>query len=587
MKKYIVINGIVGILFLSFYTQAHFLLNVQVLHEIEKTINDYRVSLIIPTRTEITFNSIKVTMPQPNAPDIVKVPGTATPTGTSVTTTAITANTVATPASTARASTTATPAKTARAHTISIAKPASIQKTTDFIPKQLSHEAALLARAQQAVAHQPPLVTDHTEPLITPFSCNTWSRLYGDVCVEHAHNSFDNCGMERPLAQSVFGKTSFTLGDIFLLSKLGAQDALSLPGNGFGSIAQEQYISCLAPTIIKPHAEYKNMGIDLTFFMTQKISDTKELLFNLGIQIPIRCVEKKLDFVFSDSSLQCGSPDVVGGENNIAQFFSDYLDFEDFFRRGVLAPKGLRYDTYQHKSGVGDILFNAYVDCTTHWSSFKYAYAGINLTVPTGSKKRANVLWEIELGNGGATQLGCFSEIQLLVSRHINPYVFCSFAHSFNYRAKERVAQRKSSKSELLIPERFVPYTIAPFSEFDTSVLAFADTASLVTIKPGNQFSAIIGNYWPALFGQPIDFSFLYAFAYAQERSMHIACKNNKLFNKRLWSQHTKAITHSLLWNIYIPCNEKCFVAFNAEQAIAGKNSMKSTLFCAAISILF
>jgi hypothetical protein len=119
-------------------------------------------------------------------------------------------------------------------------------------------------------------------------------------------------------------------------------------------------------------------------------------------------------------------------------------------------------------------------------------------------------------------------------------------------------------------------YSIIPFKEWDTRLLEFADTLTMVKVADINKFELMAGNTFLSLFGSRIDMSSCYRYKYKSRA--HITFDNNvENFNTELIEKSFAKQQHSFLLNFSTLLSDQFEAAFGIEHIFSGKNTEVAT----------
>jgi len=432
-----------------------------------------------------------------------------------------------------------------------------------------------------------------------------------------AESAFTKNNCNDNLAQIIFCK-EFTVQDIFLLSKLSYNRLVHLdprPYNtltnmyepiplpairpplsplDFGNFASDQYVSLVANMKVATDAEKREFGIDLGACYRFDQSNTK-LLYELGFNVPIRAMEHVLTIQLVNGTLfnEDFKPNPVPStqESTMRQFFNDYASVEDFFIRGILKPKGITYEAVQRNAGVGDISIYGLVDCADYFEHVDGLQFGINFIFPTGSKQSGNVLWEIELGNGGAFQVDLFANgLFKSPSSIFNPMINIVAELSTAFTGKRRIPELKSVDETIQLVDTnvFAPYYesyyVEPFSEYDTTVPEFADNVIDANIKYGTKFLLSLGNYFYNVFSSHFRIGLMYQYMRKSEDTIEV-CKQQ--LDTKLLEDCSEVYSHSVSWNLSYQFGTFVDLSFGSWHVFDGVNVPKTHEVFASLAIVF
>ncbi|MCB9493390.1 MAG: hypothetical protein H6679_03885 [Epsilonproteobacteria bacterium] len=416
--------------------------------------------------------------------------------------------------------------------------------------------------------------------LLDPYQEHGVKKIHNALFFElsFAHNFTDHCfnkiGKKTGLAECIFGK-EFLLRDIFLASKLAAKGKFSLGGGtGFGNSPTEQYIYCLSPTKILIDAEQKEFIGHAHGLFYFRIPYTKKLLGGIGAQLTVKDCRRTMELRTQDGRLFCSNT-FASGENSLSQFFSDFnMDFFDFFTRGVTNPKLLTFQPKQQKRGIGDLSIFTLVNFAPYLPNTYDCALGMNVVLPTASKKKGFKVWEITLGNRGGVEVGAF----LSGSYHssysfFHPFFYANFSYVFPHSSMERVPEQKTDPSQVLVPPRFNMHTIASFNEFDTTVLEFADESFKTHIRNRWHTSFLIGNYWHNVFRSNITFGVSYSAYIHNQPTVRVPNFHGRFFNTALIADSMKHQRHCLSWSAKLSYSNNTRISLGFKHTFAGRNA--------------
>lgn len=366
--------------------------------------------------------------------------------------------------------------------------------------------------------------------------------VYNTFCLDQAYN---NCKRAVPMSELIFGSSSFTIGDIFLLSRLSENGNLYSSGTSsrqnINQRAQTanptimQYLALVAPTKVILDADAYEMGADLSFVYRFNFGKCIDVACSVGLNVPVICQTHELDLRLINSRLvgqinyAAGDTTVRDGSLNL--FFNEFVSIEDFFYRAVLLPKGLTLERKQQTIGFGDISLFSTFDFAPSLDWVDGLQVGFNLSFPTAKKPTGNSVWEIQLG-AGAVQLDLFSNaIFNGGTNYFNPTVYLAGQFSFQFTSNMRIPQIVRHVSSPVpnqpadrvttgtppdvtpnipglvvpgappapdVPNVFRNYYTTSFSEVDSTVRYFADSVSSVRSKIGSRVVVGFGNYFYA-----------------------------------------------------------------------------------------
>lgn len=405
-----------------------------------------------------------------------------------------------------------------------------------------------------------------------------------------AYKGFDDEKNNVPLAEAAFGKP-FTISDIYLASKLSNQGKLTLPGGGFGSQANQQYLSLLATTSVNLKADEREIGINLNGVYYFDIPCAPCVYGLVGFMLPIRSRRQTIEHQLIGGSLFEHSFSSTGQlpiENTLTQFFSDYTGVEDFFHRCVLEPKDLTLCTKQYRTGLGDVSVLGALDLGQNWCATEALYVGFNAVFPTAKTFNGPLVGQPDLSEGGGYHLDPFINAYFM-SRYsfFNPEIYAGFRISFSHKATRRVPQLKNQLNQVLLPSRFANFQLAsPFSEFDSTVAQFSDQALRVTINPGSTFILRLSNTFYCVLGTPFNFSVFYLLFAKQRDGISVADKAG-IFDTDLLEKRTRQTVHTLQWSLSYKYEDEVRLYFGSQHVVAGRNAAQYHKFFASASLYF
>ncbi len=384
----------------------------------------------------------------------------------------------------------------------------------------------------------------------------------------------DECGKQKRVSipDLVIGQ-DLHIKDIFLASKLAEQGKLVLPGQnpGFGSTPQEQYIACTADTSLQFSGDMSETFAELSLFYTWRGYNCLKLA--AGVYIPVRHQKRRLHLDCAAGFLVCGQPVNFIGENNVTQFFNDFIDFNDYLFRGIFAQKCIKCMPFQEKTGIGDVSVAVIVDAAEYNCNFQVARFGLMGILPTGCIRSGNILWEIELGTG-AFRFKPFIDIHTWTGyRYFNPRLYLDVIYSAPFVGMRRVPQRKNERYQLLMPVRYEPYTVLPFDDFDVTKREVSDVASPTKIHYGAQVDILVGNLFFNIMQSSFSAGLFYEGRYKSADRYEVRCAQTQ-FNTRLLKKITSEVTHAIRWNMQWSFDERSVFEFGSSNVLGGKNTL-------------
>ena len=410
------------------------------------------------------------------------------------------------------------------------------------------------------------------------------ASIYGNS----VYDTFNSCGKVVPLSNLLF--CPFTIEDIFLLSKLSNEGKIYLfdaciLNPEYRNIRENQYLAYIAPFKVNMVCCTKERGGNFGGICRFSCGCEKKIVCGLGFNIPIKSCSHIIDLNFIGVNQKKNGFTEAQLDFVAADFNKNYIDIYDFFCREILAPKNLCFKERQNKVGVGDISFFALFDIAHLFDRIDGLQINLDLSIPSGGKYEGKNIWEVVLGNGGATQLGLSVDSLIRTSKnYINPSISLGGKFSFEFSSCRRVPQLKSSDVSPgqplkdvkdLIVTVFKAYSVRPFCEYDSCVKYFADQAFLTKTKLGSIFYFSLGNYFYNLFKKCFNLNVFYDFLYKGKDCVRV-CAKTGTFNTDLLERCTDIRSHQISWNLgYV---SGCGIEFNvgSRHIIAGKNYPKT-----------
>ncbi len=416
-----------------------------------------------------------------------------------------------------------------------------------------------------------------------------------------ADKGFNTNKQRVPLSDLIFG-SPFQIQDANLAARLAAQGALTLstrPGMPppFGATSNEQYIALLAPTDVIVSSEFQETGLNITALYHARFPGTQTVLGVLGILLPIRSQLHRMNIRYENGSLFAATApqQSVPGQSTLTQFFSYFEGIDDFFTRGVLAPKELAFTVRQRKINIGDIAALTALDVSGCSEWFDACLIGMQWVFPTGSKQDATQVWPIELGNGGSYQFEPFINIYANVLPWINPVFYVGGRLSTSYTGWRRIPQLKTgvggqplAQTNVLIPPGFQNYIITPgvdFAAFDTTVLQLADQRVSARIHPGAQMLLRVGNFFEQFLIECLDLGIFYD-VYTQ-RKERIGVLELGIYNTDLLVQRSATTAHIVSWRLGYTHNDVLQAYIGSQHVVAGKNVPQDNKIYASLAAYF
>lgn len=405
--------------------------------------------------------------------------------------------------------------------------------------------------------------------------------------------AFDACGNKVPLSGALFGSGT-RIRDIFLLARLSDDDNLHIhppivPTNPqFGHVRNEQYLALIAPTKIGLTATQSNAMLGFNALYRWRPCEDTRLFCIFGLDFPVQIQQRSLDFCFQDGTLfKAGYiSNATNRENVLTQFFKDWTGVEDFFLRGVLAPKGIAFIPTQQTIGLGDISLSASLEFGPFYTESEcgecrgldFGQVGLSIGFPTGKKADAGVLWGPEFGNGGGYQFTLFSTFNTRTGNWFNPTMnFGVELHTTACRSGAnglrvpRIVtgaqeQRVIDNPDLVAPV-FKEYRTDAFSEMDTTVAIFADKVANASLKVGRRAFVGIGNYFYDVFANNFRLGLFYNYS---SKNADTVTVNDPAFVTTSLQYPTSA--HRFSWKLSYKFKNMMELGFGSQHLLAGKS---------------
>jgi len=448
------------------------------------------------------------------------------------------------------------------------------------------------------------------------------ASVYNTFCLDTA---FNNCKAQVPMAQVIFGVPSFTIGDVFLLSRLAYDNILYITTPGatiaadstqVGNQEDLQFLSLLAPLQLNFDADAYELGADLSFIYRFNFGKCIDVVCSIGLTIPVLCRTHELDLQIIGSNLYdtvaYAAQDTTVREDTITQFFNNFISVEDFFARAVLAPKGLTYERKQQAMGFGDISLFTTFDFAPSVDYVDGLQVGLNLSFPTASKATGDKIWEVQLGSG-ALQLDLLGNVIFNgCSKYFNPTIYVAGNFNFPFTANLRVpavvshvaAQNYNDPSDILasgvtgdlkpnipglvvpgvpntpvVPPIFASYYTLSFSQPDSNVLYFADNVNDTRVKKGSRVIAGFGNYFYASDSCELRLGIFYDFtAQAADNLCVYNCSEGFVptqFNTSLF-ECLPSYAQRISWHAAYKLGSCGEVMIGSQHVVAGRNTFKT-----------
>jgi hypothetical protein len=328
-----------------------------------------------------------------------------------------------------------------------------------------------------------------------------------------------------------------------------------------------------------------------------RIPGTKRLIGVLGLMVPIRSQLHRMNISYENGTLLSGAvpTPTVPGQTTLTQFFSHFEGIDDFFTRGVLAPKELELTVRQRRTSIGDVVMLTAFDASLCSEWLDAFLIGMQWVFPTGNKQRATQIWPIELGNGGSYQFEPFINLYGNFCTWINPVLYAGGRYSTHYTGWRRIPQLKTGTggeplqdTTVLIPAGFENYIVTPgtsFSNFDTTRLQFADQRVAAKVHPGSQFLFRIGNFTEEFLIESLDLGIFYDLYLSGKEKIGVL--DVGVFDTNLLTQNSDTTQHIISWRLGYTHDEVLQAYVGSQHVIAGKNVPQDNKLYASIAAYF
>ena len=208
------------------------------------------------------------------------------------------------------------------------------------------------------------------------------------------------------------------------------------------------------------------------------------------------------------------------------------------------------------------------------------------------------MVWETELGNGGAWVINPFFRGDIFVGDLFNPSWHLAGFFSPEFNALRRVPQWKKLAeatagldTNLCLPSKLCAYTIEPFCAQDSTSALFADQTACVSIKRGFGGMIRLGNNLHNLFDiTALQIGFFYNFFIKARDCIKVKCiksqpespfeetgQINKLLTTRYeinaLNESHRSYAHALEWRLSYQANEYVGLSIGSLHTITGENT--------------
>jgi hypothetical protein len=390
-----------------------------------------------------------------------------------------------------------------------------------------------------------------------------------------------------PLAQTIFGSDRFSFGDIFLLANLSAQNKVTISGD---PLTTDVLTTLLAPVELEFAAETRELMGLFTGSYRCSLGTTERMDMVVGLSIPIKTQFHILNIDFdSGSLLNPTGTNLPVNQSTLAQFFSFYGSIYDFFVASILEPKGLTYEPLQRKTGLGDTTFFGYLDGANYFDYVDALQVGVTWTLPTTTADMESTLWPVDLSDGGGYHFGFFSNAIIHSPwAGINPAVQFSVDVSPAFVGTRRIAQLKQFNGPVdgvhnvigagnplggliqSVPPVFGDL-VTTFSEYDSTIPAFADAAVRTRIKRPPRILAGVGNYFYNLFKKDFRLGIFYDYTHKGKDCFKV-CDCNATFDTASLAKLTLTDSHRISWRLTYRFPNYIEMNCGTQHIVGGKN---------------
>jgi len=415
-------------------------------------------------------------------------------------------------------------------------------------------------------------------------------------------NAFNVCGDEISLSRHLFGDRPWLLSEIFLPAKL-ANEGFTVAD---AESPSKQYLPYIANSELYFDAQLAQTTLDLTMSMEMPLWSESKCNLIIGSNLPFVFERRVLDFTLRGGSLS--QPFSVGFDPEIALFYKEFNSSQDFVEAFALREcKDLCYQRERNTVSFGDYGIFLGVDFGSYYNEESQAVLGINVLMPTSKKQEGKILWEPEVGKGGAWTISPFLQSSIHINNYINPTIHASGFFSPSFNAIRRVPQYKQLKEEvaggdtnLCFPATFDCALIKPFCFVDSLSAPLADDAACVCIKRGYGGMIRIGNIVQDPFDiQSLQFGVYYMGSFKrgdnisvrrikeQQESPFEETNDNQIqtvgFDTSSLNETRRSHAHLLEWNIAYQLSEYIGASVGSIHMIAGKNIIRRNMLVANV----
>lgn len=431
----------------------------------------------------------------------------------------------------------------------------------------------------------------------------------------------DNC-QTVDLGTGTFGGP-IKLEDIYLFSRISEQRLIaqrlaapypfsertvvvgsgSNPNIPYGDLANDLYTTLIAPAVINFNGQQREASCIISGLYRTDLTCEGELQFEAGLQLPIKSRTHDLNFTTAGGSLWT-MPFQQGGttrQDSLQQFFLNYTGLEDFIIREVFAKQGLTFQAHQVKTGIGDLTLFGALDFAGYFEYTDGLQVGLNIVFPTGSQATGNIILEPSLSCGVYSFEPFFNAIFNSPSPVFNPTL--KLVGQINLARKAgslangvRVPKLVTNSATpfafvenvpgLNFPEFFAMFHAFPFSEFDSTVPAFAAPVQGACVKKGSRFLVGVGNYFYNVFDLGFRLGVFYDYMFKKRDCVTVSCPAGT-FDTAATTALTEANSHTLGVNLTYKFRNMLELNIGTSQTLAGRNVPRNHEFFASVIAIF
>lgn len=484
----------------------------------------------------------------------------------------------------------------------------------------LTQHGAAIAREQSNIT----LGRAHYYSLIDKAAERHWAvplSLY----VSSSNKGYSDQGCLGSLSSLLFGTDSLTFADIHLVTRLSYQGKIHVNDRAdvaagvvapqSGDDPSQQYLNLVAPTRVNfGGIDRKEAAFNISAMYRARFGCEDKYEGVIGIAVPVKHVQRSVDVAFDGGTLfgPTYSNATTSRRDALQKFFGDFSGLEDFFIRGILAPKGITFAPRVRKTGLGDVSVFGSVGFTDIVEQVEIFQVGANVVFPSGGKDHGNELAPVILGNGGAYQVELFVNVLFKSCLSaFNPTVRLATGFSSGYTGAVRVPALKSlvhidSLTDALSDHKHDPETefqklrnldqlvgVPPtfifdsngkwytdsFQEYDSLYAPFADRAYTAKIKQGNRFLVSVGNYFYNVFNLNLRLGVFYDYLSKAQDTFCLRCLgsqgigNQSDYNVASLQDRTSVRAHNIGWHLAYKFENMLEVDIGSHHTFAGRNT--------------